>query len=29
VNTVFLDGYRLDATKLREASGLSEMPGPP
>jgi len=26
VNTVFLDGYRLDAQQLREASGLSGMP---
>ncbi|MBC2669963.1 amidohydrolase family protein [Novosphingobium piscinae] len=26
VHTVFLDGYRLDAAKLREASGLSGMP---
>ncbi len=28
VRTVFLDGYRLDADKLREASGLSGMPQP-
>ena len=27
VETVFLDGYRLSADKLREASGLSGMPG--
>ena len=26
VNTVFLDGYRLDGKELREASGLSGMP---
>jgi imidazolonepropionase-like amidohydrolase len=26
VDTVFLDGYRLDGQKLREASGLSGMP---
>ena len=26
VDTVFLDGYRLDGAKLREASGLSGMP---
>jgi len=26
VDTVFLDGYRLDGEKLREASGLSGMP---
>ena len=26
VNTVFLDGYRLDGTALRTASGLSGMP---
>ena len=26
VDTVFLDGYRLDAAQLREASGLSGMP---
>ena len=26
VNTVFLDGYRLDAAALRQASGLSGMP---
>jgi imidazolonepropionase-like amidohydrolase len=26
VATVFLDGYRLDGTALREASGLSGMP---
>jgi len=28
LRTVFLDGYRLDATRLREASGLSGMPQP-
>jgi hypothetical protein len=26
VDTVFLDGYRLDAAQLRAASGLSGMP---
>ena len=26
VETVFLDGYRLDADELREASGLTGMP---
>lgn len=26
VETVFLDGYRLDAAALREASGLHGMP---
>jgi len=26
VNTVFLDGYRLDGSALRKASGLSGMP---